>query len=303
MLTLTLVVGANTALWLLREQPNIVHLIGACFEVANPCLVEEFIEGETLYERLHSSLHRTHTELLADLAHVRHTRVCMLFLRRKHGQRLITRVRAVWQACCVGAAQGPQERRDPSRRQEPQRHDRGCNEYATIITCSSPPPCLVVIVVVGALLTHIGLFPPCHIDRAVLVDFGGAKEMIAATTDVMTAEAGTYRWMAPEMIQQKPYDNKVDVYGYGIILWEMLSRKTPFDQFTPLQAAFAVSERQVRPTIPSFCPPDLEKLIEACWHPEPEHRPSFAEIYAILPTLSMKPKKRGLRALIADLTE
>ena len=156
---------------------------------------------------------------------------------------------------------------------------------------------------VGALLTHIGLLPQCHIDRAVLVDFGGAKEMIAATTDVMTAEAGTYRWMAPEMIQQKPYDNKVDVYGYGIILWEMLSRKTPFDQFTPLQAAFAVSERQVRPTIPSFCPPDLEKLIEACWHPEPEHRPSFAEIYAILPTLSMKPKKRGLRALIADLTE
>ena len=96
-------VGANTALWLLREQPNIVHLIGACFEVANPCLVEEFIEGETLYERLHSSLHRTHTELLADLAHVRHTRVCMLFLLTAHGQRLITRVRACVRACSMAS--------------------------------------------------------------------------------------------------------------------------------------------------------------------------------------------------------
>lgn len=35
-------------------------------------------------------------------------------------------------------------------------------------------------------------------------------------------------WMAPEMIQVKHYDEKVDVYSYGICLWELYSRRVPY---------------------------------------------------------------------------
>nr|DAD30947.1 TPA_asm: hypothetical protein HUJ06_009798 [Nelumbo nucifera] len=54
---------------------------------------------------------------------------------------------------------------------------------------------------------------------------------------------GTYRWMAPEMIKEKKHTKKVDVYSFGIVLWEILTALTPFQDMTPEQAAFAVSER------------------------------------------------------------
>lgn len=54
---------------------------------------------------------------------------------------------------------------------------------------------------------------------------------------------GTYRWMAPEMIKEKHHTKKVDVYSFGIVLWELLTGKTPFDNMTPEQAAYAVSHK------------------------------------------------------------
>lgn len=54
---------------------------------------------------------------------------------------------------------------------------------------------------------------------------------------------GTYRWMAPEMIKEKHHTRKVDVYSFGIVLWELLTALTPFHDMTPEQAAFAVSQK------------------------------------------------------------
>lgn len=54
---------------------------------------------------------------------------------------------------------------------------------------------------------------------------------------------GTYRWMAPEMIKEKHHTKKVDVYSFAIVLWELLTGLTPFDNMTPEQAAFAVSHK------------------------------------------------------------
>ena len=54
---------------------------------------------------------------------------------------------------------------------------------------------------------------------------------------------GTYRWMAPEMIKEKRHTKKVDVYSFGIVLWELLTAMTPFDNMTPEQAAFAVCQK------------------------------------------------------------
>ena len=39
----------------------------------------------------------------------------------------------------------------------------------------------------------------------------------------MTAETGTYRWMAPEVIRHEAYDKRCDVYSYAILAWEMLT--------------------------------------------------------------------------------
>ncbi|KAM5572055.1 hypothetical protein ABKV19_012230 [Rosa sericea] len=93
---------------------------------------------------------------------------------------------------------------------------------------------------------------------------------------------GTYRWMAPEMIKEKHHTKKVDVYSFGIVLWELLTALTPFDNMTPEQAAFAVSQKNARPPLPPTCPAAFSSLINRCWSSRPEKRPHFDEIVYIL---------------------
>ena len=94
--------------------------------------------------------------------------------------------------------------------------------------------------------------------RAV-ADFGVARRL-SSHSESMTAETGTYRWMAPEVIRHSRYDHRVDVFSFGIVCWEMLSGRLPYDQLSPIQAAAAVVEN-LRPAVEGTCrrarrPPD-----------------------------------------------
>ncbi|CAD5190767.1 unnamed protein product [Musa acuminata subsp. malaccensis] len=113
-----------------------------------------------------------------------------------------------------------------------------------------------------------------------VADFGVAR--VKAESGVMTAETGTYRWMAPEVIEHKPYDHKADVFSFGIVLWELLTAKLPYENLTPLQAAVGVVQKGLRPTIPKNAHPKLAELMENCWQQDPTDRPDFSEILQIL---------------------
>ncbi|GAM19984.1 hypothetical protein SAMD00019534_031590, partial [Acytostelium subglobosum LB1] len=99
-----------------------------------------------------------------------------------------------------------------------------------------------------------------------------------SVTDTRTHK-GTTLWMSPEVIRGDVYSEKCDVYSYGIILWEMLTRRLPYED-----VVFNCEiERQVlkgrRPELPiPNCPPDYLHLMTSCWDQDPEVRPQFDQI-------------------------
>uniref|UniRef100_A0A453SI11 non-specific serine/threonine protein kinase n=1 Tax=Aegilops tauschii subsp. strangulata TaxID=200361 RepID=A0A453SI11_AEGTS len=70
--------------------------------------------------------------------------------------------------------------------------------------------------------------------RVKVADFG--TSCLETRCQATKGNKGTYRWMAPEMIKEKPYTRKVDVYSFGIVLWELTTCLLPFQGMTPVQA-------------------------------------------------------------------
>ncbi|XP_022145347.1 serine/threonine-protein kinase STY17-like isoform X2 [Momordica charantia] len=124
-----------------------------------------------------------------------------------------------------------------------------------------------------------------------VADFGVAR--VQTQSGVMTAETGTYRWMAPEVIEHKPYDHKADVFSFGIALWELLTGEIPYSSMTPLQAAVGVVQKGLRPTIPKNVHPILVELLEKCWRLDPTERPDFSEIIEILKQMAEQIENNG----------
>ena len=117
-------------------------------------------------------------------------------------------------------------------------------------------------------------------ERLAIADFGLAR--FEDTHKKMTAETGSYRWMAPEVIRHEMYDWRCDVYSYAVLAWEMLTYRIPFDDMMPVEAALAVAKEGRRPPIPKECPESVQHMLEQCWHQQAVQRPSFMNISAAL---------------------
>jgi sterile alpha motif and leucine zipper-containing kinase AZK len=83
--------------------------------------------------------------------------------------------------------------------------------------------------------------------------------------------------MAPELLDNQAYNNSVDVYSFGIVMWECLTRDEPFRGHSPMQivATLLRGERPKLPASPAL-PSSYVRLLMECWATQPERRPTFS---------------------------
>ncbi|TST73076.1 Mitogen-activated protein kinase kinase kinase 10 [Bagarius yarrelli] len=108
-----------------------------------------------------------------------------------------------------------------------------------------------------------------------ITDFGLAREWHRTTK--MSA-AGTYAWMAPEVIKLSLFSKSSDVWSFGVLLWELLTGEVPYREIDALAVAYGVAMNKLTLPIPSTCPDAFAQLLGECWSPNPHSRPSFSSI-------------------------
>jgi serine/threonine protein kinase len=118
-------------------------------------------------------------------------------------------------------------------------------------------------------------------------DFGLGRLKGGGEASKMTLGTGTCHWMAPEVFRDQDYDAKVDVYSYGMIMFEILSRELPFEDEEPGTVALLVS-RGERPSaaLRPDTPPEFKDLMLQCWDQDPQKRPTFPTILERLESTS-----------------
>jgi serine/threonine protein kinase len=116
---------------------------------------------------------------------------------------------------------------------------------------------------------------------------------------------GTTAWMAPEMFENdKEYTEKVDVYSFAIVLWELVTRCQPYAGMANWDIPNHVGTGARPELLPKHYEPHrgLKDLITACWAAHPKRRPAFDSIASKLRTMRIKLEEGRRRERSASVT-
>ncbi|KAH3732426.1 protein kinase [Pelomyxa schiedti] len=115
--------------------------------------------------------------------------------------------------------------------------------------------------------------------RVRIIDFDTCKFL--SKSGPMTFQIGTPVYMAPELFSHENYSEKVDVFSFAIVMWEIFSHSEPYKGDNPYTIPGAVLSGQRPPILPEF-PAAIKVLLNSCWQQNPEDRPSFSAILSSL---------------------
>ncbi|XP_043094439.1 LIM domain kinase 2 [Puntigrus tetrazona] len=90
---------------------------------------------------------------------------------------------------------------------------------------------------------------------------------------------GNPYWMAPEMLNGKRYDEKVDIFSFGIVLCEIIGQVYADPECLPRTLDFGLNVRKfIEKFLPEHCPPAFFALAVACCDLTPDNRPAFQKL-------------------------
>jgi len=107
-------------------------------------------------------------------------------------------------------------------------------------------------------------------------DFGTSKQWSEHST--LMSFAGTVAWMAPEVIRNEPCNEKVDIWSFGVCVWELLTGELPYKNVDSSAIIWGVGSNSLQLPLPTTCPDGFKLLIKQCWSSKPRNRPSFRHI-------------------------
>jgi len=120
-----------------------------------------------------------------------------------------------------------------------------------------------------------------------ICDFGLARVPRSGARP-MTSKIGSPYFMAPEVLLGKQYNEKADVFSYGVVILELITRGDgPPDMMERIPAqGYAINLSKLIPYVPKDCPTELFKLARICVNVVPEERPSFKKVLDILKAIA-----------------
>ncbi|XP_053727727.1 PKc_LIMK_like_unk domain-containing protein isoform X2 [Synchiropus splendidus] len=132
--------------------------------------------------------------------------------------------------------------------------------------------------------------------EALVTDFGLAREVVEPPVKDPGRKlslVGSAFWMAPEMLRGEPYDRKVDVFSFGIVLCEILARIPADPEILPRTQNYGLNVEAFRGLVRG-CPERLVDLASRCCMVESFRRPAFTELLdelgEVAETLELLPK-------------
>lgn len=118
--------------------------------------------------------------------------------------------------------------------------------------------------------------------RCRLSDFGLSRTVDKSKKDAQMTFCGSPSWVAPEIFRGDKYTEKVDVYSYGIVLWELFNFEKPYRNVSPMELPYLVGKGGMRPPTVKHIPEHLQHIMEGCWGEDSESRPGFDKIILAL---------------------
>lgn len=125
----------------------------------------------------------------------------------------------------------------------------------------------------------------CDFGLAHLLGEGGGVSEDAA--GIAIGCVGTHNWMAPEVLRGEEYSKAADVYSFGMLVWEMISRRVPFQGYTAVQVIGLVGYGRRRPRTPGGCPESLRSVLRRVLRPRPASRQQVTEVLEVLDRLHL----------------
>uniref|UniRef100_A0A9J8BJZ2 LIM domain kinase 2 n=1 Tax=Cyprinus carpio carpio TaxID=630221 RepID=A0A9J8BJZ2_CYPCA len=118
-------------------------------------------------------------------------------------------------------------------------------------------------------------------NTVVVADFGLSRIKLFRRIDRKKryTVVGNPYWMAPEMLNGKRYDEKVDIFSFGIVLCEIIGQVNADPECLPRTLDFGLNVRKfIEKFLPEHCPPAFFALAVACCDLTPDNRPAFQKL-------------------------